>query len=88
VSRDREPTTGPVEVTVLVESDHLETIDDVVGALARAGLEISDTLASAGVITGRLNDPRSINALEGIEGVASVEVARTIQLPPPDEPIQ
>jgi hypothetical protein len=88
VSLDREPTTGPVEVTVLVEDDHLETIDDVVAALARAGLEVSHTLGPAGVITGSVSDPVLVEALKRIEGVASVEVARAFQLPTPDEPVQ
>jgi hypothetical protein len=87
VSESTEPT-GPVEVTVLVEDDHLETMDDVVAALARAGLRVTETLASVGVVSGSVGDPGSIDALRQVDGVASVEVSRAFQLPPPDEPIQ
>jgi hypothetical protein len=88
VSGNREPATAPVEVTVLVDDAHLEAIDDVAAALARAGLRDGHTLEVTGVISGSLNDPRLVDALEQVEGVASVEVARRFQLPPPDEPVQ
>jgi hypothetical protein len=88
MSRNQEPTTGPVEVTVLVDDAHLEAIDDVAAALARAGLRVGQMLEPAGVINGSLEDARLLDALKRIEGVASVEVARTFQLPPPDEPVQ
>jgi hypothetical protein len=87
VSESSEPT-GPVEVTVLVEDDHLETMDDVVAALARAGLRVTEALASVGVVSGSVGDPGSIDALRRVDGVASVEVSRAFQLPPPDEPVQ
>jgi hypothetical protein len=38
-----------------------------------------------GAITGSVDDPA---ALAEVEGVAAVEQAQEIQLPPPDEPIQ
>jgi hypothetical protein len=88
LSGDREPGTGPVEVTVLVDDAHLEAIDDVAAALAGAGLRVGQTLELAGVINGSLDDPALLDAIEQIEGVASVEVARTFKLPPPDEPLQ
>jgi len=80
--------TGPVEVSVLVEEDHLASLDDVLTALARAGLQVTETLESVGVVTGSVSDPGSIEGLRQIDGVASVEVARAFQLPPPDEPVQ
>jgi hypothetical protein len=87
-ARPGKPTTGPVEVTVLIEEGNLDAIDDVATSLAQVGLQVTQTLESAGVITGYVNDSSLIEALRGIDGVASVEIAHTFQLPPPDEPVQ
>jgi hypothetical protein len=73
------------DVTVLVADDHLAAIDEVAAALQRAGLRLGDVLPAVGAITGSVDDPA---ALAGIEGVAAVERAEEIQLPPPDAEVQ
>jgi len=45
-------------------------------------------MGTLGVITGATDDPGQVAALEALDEVDSVEVARTFQLPPPDSPIQ
>jgi hypothetical protein len=75
-------------VTVLVEDDRLDAIDDVAAALQDAGLRLGDVLPAAGAITGSVDDLALLPALEEVEGVAAVEQEQEIQLPPPDEPVQ
>lgn len=74
-----------IDVTVLVDDDHLDAMDDVAAALQQAGLRLQSTLPSTGVITGAAEDPA---ALEAVPGVAAVETARDVGVPPPDSPLQ
>ena len=76
------------DVTVLVADDHLAAIDEVAAALQRAGLRLDRVLPAAGAITGTIDDAAAMEALGAVEGVAAVEPAQEIQLPPPDEPVQ
>jgi hypothetical protein len=75
-------------VTVLVADDRLDAIDEVAAALERAGLRLGDVLPAAGAITGSVDDLELLPELSAVEGVAAVEPAQEIQLPPPDEPVQ
>ena len=74
-----------IDVTVLVADDHLDAMDDVAAALQEAGLRLQSTLPATGVITGAADDPA---ALEAVPGVAAVEAARDVGVPPPDSPLQ
>ena len=74
-----------IDVTVLVADDHLDTIGDVAAALQEAGLRLQATMPATGVITGAAEDPA---ALAGVPGVAAVETARDLRVPPPDSPLQ
>jgi hypothetical protein len=73
------------DVTVLVDDDHLAAIEEVAAALQGAGLRLGDVLPAVGAITGSVDDPA---ALEGVAGVAAVEQAQEVHLPPPDEEVQ
>jgi hypothetical protein len=77
---------GPFEVAVSVRADH--AINDVASALVAAGLEDPEVLTDAGVITGTVGGPGIFASVREVAGVEAAEVSRTIQLPPPDEPIQ
>ena len=79
---------GGADVTVLVDDEHLATIDEVASALSRAGLRVGQTLRSTGVVTGSVDDKALIDDLRGVDGVVGVEVTRDIQLPPPEAPVQ
>ena len=74
-----------IDVTVLVADDHLDAMDDVAAALHQAGLRQQSTLPATGVITGAAEDPA---ALASVPGVAAVETARDLRVPPPDSPLQ
>ena len=76
------------EVTVLVDDDHRSRIDDVAQELERAGLRVAARLSATGVITGSLADAGQTAALRQVAGVAAVELARDVRLPPPDAPVQ
>jgi uncharacterized protein YgbK (DUF1537 family) len=82
------PTTEPLEVLVNVSADHLTGIQELASALEAAGLEQSQVLGAAGVVTGRVADRRALAAVRSVEGVEAVEVSRTVQLPPPEADLQ
>ena len=75
-------------MNVLVADDHVGAIEEVAAALQGAGLRVATVLAASGVITGAVEDEAALEALSAVEGVAAVERAQEIQIPPPDEPIQ
>lgn len=74
-----------IDVTVLVDDDHLDAMDEMAAALQEAGLRLQSTLHTTGVITGAVEDPAT---LEAVPGVAAVEAARDVGVPPPDSPLQ
>ena len=80
--------TDRVEVSVVVDDDHMDSIDDVARALTDAGFQVEHTLKPSGVITGVVEDLDLLDALSQVDGVATVERVRTIQLPPPEEDVQ
>jgi hypothetical protein len=71
------------EVTVSIADAALARFDAIVAACRRAGLQVTQQLPSLGIVVGRI-DPGRIPDLQRIEGVATVELARDIELPPPD----
>jgi hypothetical protein len=82
-----EDTASLVPVVVSVSEDHLERLDEIAERLQAHGLRVDQTLTSLGTVTGRIR-PSKIVDLEGVDGVASVERERIVQLPPPDSPVQ
>lgn len=76
-----------VQVSVTVEDTHLEKIASVARQLEAAGLGGSQTLASAGIITGHVS-AESVAGLRKVAGVRAVESAGTVQIAPPDADIQ
>ncbi|MGI8592969.1 MAG: hypothetical protein ACR2ML_01115 [Solirubrobacteraceae bacterium] len=88
MSEPKQPEKQSVEVSVLVDGEHLAKIDAVTAALEDAGLRLDEVMGSVGVITGTADDPDRLVAFEALDGVDSVEVGRTVHLPPPDAPIQ
>ncbi|MFJ3777709.1 hypothetical protein ACIPX0_39085 [Streptomyces sp. NPDC090075] len=75
---------APVGVILAVDPDRFA---EVVVALRRAGLTVTGEQPVLGTLTGTVAEDR-IPALELVDGVASVDRERTVQLPPPDTPIQ
>ncbi|MEU6526547.1 hypothetical protein ABZ892_27865 [Streptomyces sp. NPDC046924] len=78
------PRSAPVGVVLAVDPDRFA---EVVEALRRAGLTVTGEQPALGTLSGTVAEDR-IPALEAVDGVASVDRERTVQLPPPDSPLQ
>lgn len=76
-----------IGLTVAVDDEYTDALDGVVERLQGAGMEVDEVLPALGAVTGSA-DAGQLAALGNVEGVAAVEPARTIQLPPPDSPVQ
>lgn len=74
-------------VIVTVDDAHRAELDAVAESLRRHGLHVEQVLADVGLISGRLPADRALGELR-VEGVAAVEEARSVRLPPPDAPVQ
>ncbi|HET8757321.1 MAG TPA: hypothetical protein VFM58_14985 [Solirubrobacteraceae bacterium] len=74
-----------MEVVITLEPGHVADIGEVAGALRAAGLRDAQILEAAGVITGHADDPEPLRL---VPGVGTVEVSRTIDIGPPDAPVQ
>ena len=74
-------------VIVTVDDAHRAQLDAVAESLRRHGLQVEQVLAEVGLIAGQLPAGRALGELR-VEGVAAVEEARTVRLPPPDAPVQ
>lgn len=74
-------------VVVTVNDDAMPHIHDVAKALGAAGLKVGQVMPLTGVITGHFPG-KAPSALQGVKGVASVELDQGVQLPPPDAGVQ
>jgi hypothetical protein len=75
------------KISICVSDDHMDLVDEVVGRLEAAGVQVDEVLRPVGVITGSAPGP-GWRSLAELAGVASVEVQRRVQLPPPDAEVQ
>lgn len=76
-----------VKVTVSIDDAHIEQIDEVTEQLKAAGLDVEQTLTTLGIVTGSVASD-NMSSLSDVTGVDSVEVDRTITLPPPGSDVQ
>jgi hypothetical protein len=76
-----------VNVTVLVNDEFGDRFADVVGGLEKVGMKVDQQLRTIRVISGSV-DSAKVGALKQVNGVASVEVSRSIQIAPPDSDLQ
>ena len=74
-------------VTVTVADSHAGDVDEVAGRLRDAGMEVTQVLATAGVITGSVEASR-LATIAGLAGVAAVEPQASFQIAPPDADVQ
>lgn len=75
------------QVLISVSDEARADLPVVVDALRRAGLSVDQVLDAIGVVTGSA-DSDVIPSLSAVPGVSHVEPERTVQLPPPDSPVQ
>ncbi len=76
-----------VNLSVSVKDDHLPRFSDLVSQMKKTGFNVDQELASAGVVTGSIDDYK-VPALRKLTGVAHIEESRTIQIPSPDSKVQ
>lgn len=80
------------EATSMAEKDLIFTVkrEDTAGTAERlrsAGVSVSDELHNIGIISGSADDAELDN-LRKIPGVLGIGPSRSIQIKPPDSPIQ
>ncbi|HET7542149.1 MAG TPA: hypothetical protein VFK05_19915 [Polyangiaceae bacterium] len=76
-----------VELTVSLSNTAPAEVARVAAALRAAGLQITATLEQIAVITGRA-DESAVDAIARVPGVTHVERQGSVQIPPPDSPVQ
>lgn len=74
-------------VTITVDDTHLDRIEEVAAHLRSSGMQVDQVLNEIGVISGSVPDDRR-QLLKTVTGVQSVADAATVQLPPPESPVQ
>ena len=74
-------------VLISIDDQHLTSMPSVVEQLESVGLQVHRALEMVGTVTGEI-EPSRIPAVEQIEGVASVEAEREVQIAPPHSPVQ
>ena len=74
-------------IIVTVTDDALNKIDDVAAQLTAKGMKVDKVMAAVGVISGSVASTK-MSDLKKVKGVMSVEEEITIELSPPDSPVQ
>lgn len=78
-----------IQLNVSAPDASPEELEELAKRLADAGLEVQQTLAAIGTITGAVEDEATVAAIDSIAGPdVIVERSRDYQLPPPDAPTQ
>lgn len=75
------------EITVTVDDEHLDKIEELAARLRSSGMRINQVLNEVGVISGFAPSDRRQD-LRAVPGVMSVEGVQTFRLPPSESPIQ
>ena len=73
------------QVSVTVDDEHLESMDQVVEALKESGMHVDAVLESLGLVTGSTPDA---DALREVEGVSGVDAQLEHQIAPPEDEVQ
>lgn len=72
-------------VSVTIDEDHLDTVQQVAEELRARGLRIESVLEVLGIVTGEVEDPA---VLRGVEGVRSVDTELRHDIGPPGAHVQ
>ena len=78
---------GTAVVVTLSDSAFGEDVSRITAQLEESGLAVEQVLDFIGQIVGTTTTD-DLGPLMAIDGVEDVEVSQTVQLPPPDSPIQ
>lgn len=76
-----------VELIATVADAHRSKIHEVADALKAAGLDVSHTLETSGIIAGSASQD-AMERLRKVRGVVSIEQSGGAQIAPPDSDVQ
>lgn len=76
-----------IEVIITVTEDRRANLKQLASELQSRGLKITDTMENLGMISGTAA-ANNLDQIRNADGVAAVETAGTVQLPPPESDIQ
>lgn len=65
-------------VNVAVDEEHRGACDEVAGELRAAGMNVTETLHTLGIVVGWI-DPSRLDGLRQVEGVVAVEASRQVR---------
>ena len=83
--REYHPTMDWTQVSVSVDDEHVNAIDEVADQLRERGMRVDRVLQSVGIVTGSAQD---VTALSAVPGVLSVDPEQRFDIGPPDQEIQ
>jgi hypothetical protein len=75
-----------VRVNISLDNEAFAKIDEVLASLGKAGLKVGSVRRALGIISGSV-DAEKLAILSEVKGV-TVERDETVQIPPPDSPLQ
>jgi len=75
------------QILVSIDDSYLDRIPILVEELRGKGLEVKHTMPALGVVSGAA-DEDTLGSLREVKGVAALEEERSVEIAPPDSPIQ
>ncbi|MGJ9403156.1 hypothetical protein [Arthrobacter sp. KK5.5] len=76
-----------MRITVTVDSEHADRVEEVASHLSGAGMRVDRVLGSLGMVSGTADDACR-PALDAVAGVASIDVQLEVAIAPPEDDIQ
>lgn len=76
-----------IEIIITVTEDRRANLKQIASELQSRGVKITDTMESLGMISGTAA-ANNLDQIRNVDGVAAIETAGTVQLPPPESDIQ
>jgi methylmalonyl-CoA mutase cobalamin-binding subunit len=75
------------QVLVSINDSHMDRIATVIEELKKEGLDVQRSMPKLGVVSGAA-EHGDLAALQEVDGVTSVEEERSVEVAPPDAPVQ
>ena len=76
-----------IEVIITVAQDRRAHLKQLASELQSKGFKVTNTMEGLGMISGMASTD-NFEQFRNVDGIAAVEAAGTVQLPPPDSEIQ
>lgn len=75
------------QVLVSINDSHMDRLATVIEKLKKKGLEVQRSMPKLGVVSGAAEHD-DLAALQDVDGVNSVDEERSVEVAPPDAPVQ